>query len=74
MRADSGPKNEAKNESKIAGPKKAKKEFKTAGPKTRQTIRNRKFYDLRRGITEDFQKWAKFQRTLSKCTKNIRRF
>ncbi len=29
-----------------------------------------KFYDLRRGITEDFQRLAKFQRTLSKYQKD----
>ena len=33
-----------------------------------------KFYDLRRGITEDFQRLAKFQRTLSKSTKKIHQF
>ncbi len=34
-----------------------------------------KFYDdLRRGITEYFQRLAKFQRTLSKSTKKIHRF
>ncbi len=33
-----------------------------------------KFYDLRRGITEDFQRLAKFQRTLSKSTKKITDF
>ncbi len=33
-----------------------------------------KFYDLRRGITEDFQRLAKFQRTLSKSAKKIHRF
>ncbi len=33
-----------------------------------------KFYDLRRGITEDFQRLAKFQRTLSKSTKKNHRF
>ncbi len=33
-----------------------------------------KFYDLRRGITEDLQRLAKFQRTLSKSTKKIHRF
>ena len=33
-----------------------------------------KFYDLRRGITEDFQRVAKFQGNLSKSTKKIHRF
>ncbi len=28
-----------------------------------------KFDDLRRGFIEDFQRLAKFKRTLSKCTK-----
>ncbi len=33
-----------------------------------------KLYDLRRGIKEDFQRLAKFQRTLSKSTKKIHQF
>ncbi len=33
-----------------------------------------KFYDLRRGITEDFQRLAKFQGTLSKSTQKITNF
>ncbi len=33
-----------------------------------------KFYDLRRGITEDFQRLANFQRTLSKNTKKFTDF
>ena len=44
--------------------------FLSWGEKQEQT----KFYDLRRGITEDFQRLAKFQRTLSKSTKKIHRF
>ncbi len=33
-----------------------------------------KFYDLRRGITEDFQRLANFQWTLSKSTKKFTDF
>ncbi len=54
----------------------------TAGPvetaftgsfKRKEKQEQTKFYDLRRGITEDFQRLAKFQKT-SKSTKKIHRF
>ena len=39
------------------------------GRRTHGKQEQTKFYDLRRRITEDFQRLAKFQRTLSKSTK-----